>query len=113
MQAIENLMPPPTKVLRNKGGYTPYSLFTEDHETLRKDEEKWMKTTASSCFVVAALVAIIAFTSALTLPGGDDQNNGIPIFQRDPSFVTFPIADALSLVSSSIAIVIFLGILTS
>ena len=113
VQEVENLVTPEAKVFLNKDKYTPYSLFTENHETLRKDGEKWMKTTATSCFVVAALVATIAFTSALTLPGGDDQNNGIPIFQRDPIFMTFAIADAISLVSSSIAIVMFLGILTS
>ncbi|KAJ8423006.1 hypothetical protein Cgig2_020929 [Carnegiea gigantea] len=110
---VENLVTPQAKVSLNKDKYTPYSLFTANHETLRKDGEKWMKTTATSCFVVAALVATIAFTSALTLPGGDNQNNGIPIFQRDPIFITFAIADAISLVSSSIAIVMFLGILTS
>ena len=111
MQEVENLVTPQAKFFMNKDKYIPQSLFSENHEKLRKDGEKWMKTTATSCFVVAALVATIAFTSALTLPGGDDQNNGIPIFQRDPIFVSFAIADALSLVSSSIAIVMFLSLI--
>ena len=69
-----------------------------------------MKTTATSCFVVSALVATVAFTSAVTVPGGDDQKTDLPIFQRNPSFVTFAIADALSLLSSSIAMLMFMGI---
>ncbi|KAJ8423007.1 hypothetical protein Cgig2_020930 [Carnegiea gigantea] len=102
---VESHVTPNAKVWRNNDDYTPHSLFTKNHETLRKDGEKWMKTTSTSCFVVAALVATVAFTSALTVPGGDDQNTGLPNFQRDPAaFVTSTIADALSFVSSSIAI---------
>ena len=36
-----------------------------------------------------------------------------PIFQRRPIFMAFAIADALSVLSSSLTILMFLGILTS
>ncbi|KAJ0702803.1 putative PGG domain-containing protein [Helianthus annuus] len=63
--------------------------------------------------VVAALIATIVFAAAFPVPGGYDQNNGIPIFDQKPIFVVFVVADAMSLFLSSASILTFLSILTS
>ena len=75
--------------------------------------EKWMKDTASSCTVVGALIVTIMFATAFTVPGGNDQNNGFPIFLNRKLFMVFIVSDALSLFSSSTSVLMFLGILTS
>ncbi|KAL5820762.1 hypothetical protein ACOSQ3_022644 [Xanthoceras sorbifolium] len=72
-----------------------------------------MKSTAASCMVVATLIAAVMFTSAFTVPGGNNNETGIPIFLKYKAFLVFMISNALSLFSSSTSVLVFLGILTS
>ena len=78
-----------------------------------KEGEKWMKDTATSCTVVGALIATIMFAAAFTVPGGNDQNTGIPMFFNENLFMLFIVSDSLSLFSSATSVFMFLGILTS
>ncbi|KAK7836355.1 hypothetical protein CFP56_022690 [Quercus suber] len=50
---------------------------------------------------------------AFTVPSGNDQNNGFPIFLNKKLFMVFIVSDALSLFSSTTSVLMFLGILTS
>nr|DAD39368.1 TPA_asm: hypothetical protein HUJ06_013691 [Nelumbo nucifera] len=72
-----------------------------------------MKDTATSCMVVATLIATVMFAAAFTVPGGNNSNTGIPIFLETNSFMVFSISDALALFSSSTSVLMFLAILTS
>ncbi|RVX02692.1 Retrovirus-related Pol polyprotein from transposon RE2 [Vitis vinifera] len=72
-----------------------------------------MKDTASSCMVVATLIATVMFAAAFSVPGGNDDDTGRPIFLTKKSFLVFAISDALALFSSATSILIFLSILTS
>ncbi|KAI9074495.1 hypothetical protein K1719_043557 [Acacia pycnantha] len=101
-----------TKVLI-KEDLNPLDFFKKNHEELRKDGERWMKDTACSCSVVGALIVTIMFTVAFTVPGGNDQASGYPIFLENKLFKVFLISDALSLFSSATSVLTFLGILTS
>uniref|UniRef100_A0A5B7C2M5 PGG domain-containing protein n=1 Tax=Davidia involucrata TaxID=16924 RepID=A0A5B7C2M5_DAVIN len=92
---------------------TPRDLFTEQHKKLVEEGEKWMKETARSCSVVVSLIVTIMFAAAFTVPGGYNNDSGIPIFLHYNSFTFFIIADALSFFSSSMSLLMFLGILTS
>jgi hypothetical protein len=92
---------------------TPRELFTKNHIDLKKEGEKWMKGTATSCTVVGALIVTIMFAAAFTVPGGNNQDTGFPIFLDERLFMLFIISDALSLFSSTTSVVMFLGILTS
>uniref|UniRef100_A0A251V3Y6 Putative ankyrin repeat-containing domain, PGG domain protein n=1 Tax=Helianthus annuus TaxID=4232 RepID=A0A251V3Y6_HELAN len=112
-QEVEKMIPPSYRERKNRDGLTPHELFTMEHKELVIQGEKWMKDTASQCMVVAALIATIVFAAAFTVPGGYDQNNGIPIFHSKATFMVFVVADAISLVASSASILIFLSILTS
>ncbi|WCJ42795.1 Ankyrin repeat family protein [Euphorbia peplus] len=88
---------------KNSEGKTPAMLFTEEHKGLVKEGEKWMKDAASSCTVAAAI----------TVPGGNNNGDGYPIFSKQKAFIVFAISDALSLFSSVAAILMFLSILTA
>jgi hypothetical protein len=92
---------------------TPRELFTHNHKDMVKEGEKWMKDTASSCTVVGALIITIMFTAAITVPGGNNQNTGFPMFTDKKLFIVFIIADAFSLAYSTASVLNFLGILTS
>ena len=72
-----------------------------------------MKETASSCTVVGALILTIMFAAAITVPGGNKQDSGFPMFLNEKVFMLFIISDALSLLSSSTSLLMFLGVLTS
>ncbi|TQE01515.1 hypothetical protein C1H46_012878 [Malus baccata] len=79
------------EVINKTDEMTPRELFTKGHKDLVKEGEKAMKDTATSCTVVGALIVTIMFAAAFTVPGGNKQDTGLPIF----------------------LIMIFLGILTS
>ncbi|KAF3947095.1 hypothetical protein CMV_026726 [Castanea mollissima] len=110
---VESIVHPFMLEYTNKNGQRPRELFTESHKELMKEGEKWMKETASSCTVVAALIVTIMFAAAITVPGGNNQDTGLPMFLDKKVFMLFIISDALSLLSASTSLLMFLGILTS
>ncbi|PNX95409.1 ankyrin repeat protein [Trifolium pratense] len=112
-KAVEKVLHPKFKEAENDDGKKPYEIFTENHEELVKDGEKWAKDTATSYTIVGTLIITIMFAAAFTVPGGNDQNSGLPIFLHGEVFTTFLIADALSLFASATSVLIFIGILTS
>ncbi|KZV27190.1 hypothetical protein F511_30728, partial [Dorcoceras hygrometricum] len=97
----------------NKDGKTPQMLFTEKHQELKSQGEKWMKDTATSCTIAAALIATVVFAAPFTVPGGLLQDIGTPIFMKNAWFITFAISDSVSLFSSVTSLLMFLSILTS
>ena len=99
--------------MKDSEGRTPHILFTEEHKGLVREGEKWMKDTASSCMLVATLIATVMFAAAFTVPGGNNNDTGRPIAISERSFLVFAISDALALFSSATSILMFLSILTS
>ncbi|XP_042957999.1 uncharacterized protein LOC122293487 [Carya illinoinensis] len=110
---VEHICPLPCKEYLNQDGLTPRQLFTKDHQVLRKEGERWMKDTATSCNVVGTLIITIMFTAAFTIPGGNNQESGFQILVHEKLFKLFIITDSLSPFSSSTSVLMFLGILTS
>ncbi|XP_017237648.1 uncharacterized protein LOC108210758 isoform X2 [Daucus carota subsp. sativus] len=110
---VETMVHPSLREKKNRQGKTPHELFTHQHSDLMEKGESWMKETASQCMVVAALIATIMFAAAFTLPGGNNQDSGHPIFKHKGAFIVFVITDAISLFSSAASILMFLAILTA
>ncbi|KAL9689128.1 hypothetical protein QQ045_033560 [Rhodiola kirilowii] len=110
---VENLVPLTFRNLRNVAGLSPRDVFLQSHQQLMAEAERWMKDTANSCTISAALITTIVFAAAITVPGGNSGENGVPLFARNKAFIIFGVADALSLFTSSISILMFLSILTS
>ncbi|XP_052198765.1 uncharacterized protein LOC127805950 [Diospyros lotus] len=110
---VEKFVLPQYKEQRNKDGKTPAEAFTETHKILVKEGEEWMKDTANSCTIVAALVATIAFAAAVTVPGGNNGDTGLPLFSKETAFAIFSVTNALALFSSTSSLLMFLSILTS
>jgi hypothetical protein len=106
-------VPPPYVNMRNLKDETPWDIFRKKHKELRKDGEKWMKDTANYCMLVATLIATMVFAAAFTVPGGNNQEKGTPIFFKKDWFMVFFVSDAIALLSSSTSILMFLSILTS
>ncbi|XP_058723861.1 uncharacterized protein LOC131595521 [Vicia villosa] len=97
----------------NKDGKTAKQVFIDTHGQLAKEGSKWLTKTAESCSVVAALVASVAFTTSTAIPGGPDQESGIPLLLKKPAFKLYAVASLVALCSSVTALILFLSILTS
>ncbi|KAK3438924.1 hypothetical protein EUGRSUZ_C03485 [Eucalyptus grandis] len=97
----------------NRSGKTYWEVFVEQRKGLLQEASQWMKNTSSSCSFVATLITTVAFAAAFTVPGGNNDNTGLPIFLKKTSFMVFVIADALALFSSITATLMFLAILTT
>ncbi|XP_062162204.1 uncharacterized protein LOC133869263 [Alnus glutinosa] len=115
---IENIVPPPYKKMTNtdkhgEPAYTPWESFIGNHQKLKEDGEKWLKDTSNYCMLVATLIATVVFAAAFTVPGGNNQETGTPVFLKSNWFLVFFISDVVALLSSSTSILIFLSILTS
>ncbi|XP_057986021.1 protein ACCELERATED CELL DEATH 6 isoform X2 [Hevea brasiliensis] len=110
---VEKIVQPLYTEMENSEGKTPDCVFVLEHKKLKREGEKWMKETASSCMVVATLIATVMFAAAFTVPGGNNNSTGRPIFLYTRSFIVFVTSDALGLFSSASSILIFLSILTS
>ncbi|XP_050370976.1 ankyrin repeat-containing protein At5g02620-like isoform X2 [Argentina anserina] len=112
-EEVKKIVPPPSLEMKNTKGKTPRELFTSEHKGLLHKGEAWMKHTANSCMIVAALIATVVFSAAFSLPGGTSENTGEPKFLKETAFLFFAISDGVALVSSSTSILMFLFILTS
>ncbi|CAL9014039.1 unnamed protein product [Prunus brigantina] len=111
---VESIVPPSClEIINVTEKMTAREVFTKNHKKLVKEGEESMKGTATSCTVVGALIVTIMFATAFTVPGGNDQDKGFPIFLRKKFFRVFLISDSISLFSSTTSVMIFLGILTS
>ncbi|GKV44759.1 hypothetical protein SLEP1_g51918 [Rubroshorea leprosula] len=97
----------------NVYGLTPHKVFTSEHKQSLFAADKWMKFTAGCYTVVGTLIITIMFAAAFTIPGGNNQETGLPLFINRKAFKIYMIFDAVSLCSASTSVVTFLGILTS
>ncbi|KAL7617238.1 hypothetical protein Lser_V15G03368 [Lactuca serriola] len=112
-KGVEKFGKPKYKEAKNKRGETPVMVFRREHTQLRKEGEQWMKKTADSYTITAALIITIVFAAAITVPGGNDSDTGKAIYSRKPSFIIFVISDAISLFASTTSLLLFLSILTA
>ncbi|KAM3701917.1 hypothetical protein ACJW31_05G212300 [Castanea mollissima] len=98
---------------RNKNKLTAEGLFAKNNTELRNAARDWLKHTAEGCSIVAVLIATVAFAAAYTIPGGPNQNTGVPVLLNQSFFVVFTATDVLSLTCALTSVVIFLSILTA
>ncbi|KAJ4702411.1 Ankyrin repeat family protein [Melia azedarach] len=112
---VEKLVQPRFAEAKNEEGLTPRALFTKEHEGLRKNGEKWMRAIATSCLLVATLIATVVFEANLMKPNDTKKDEGSDEerYRYRVSSKIFYISNAISLISSSACIVNFLSILTS
>ncbi|KAL9409357.1 hypothetical protein AB3S75_047698 [Citrus x aurantiifolia] len=61
--------------------------------------------------IVATLIVTLVFGAAITVPGGNKEDIGLPFFRHKTSFKVFAVSNVISLVASSVSMVIFLSIL--
>ncbi|KAL7193995.1 hypothetical protein ACSBR2_025605 [Camellia fascicularis] len=110
---VEKFVNPSSIEKQNDDGETPSTVFTNKHMDLVVEGEKWMKNRATSCTIAATLITAIVFAAAMTVPGGNNNTSGLPIFSTEKAFIVFVVSDAIALFMSTTSLLIFLSILTS
>ncbi|GKE84066.1 ankyrin repeat-containing protein, partial [Tanacetum coccineum] len=100
-EEMEKLMLPTHLLKENIYMETLEMVFAREHANLVKEGEQWMKTTAESFSITAALIVTIVFAAAITVPGGSNQETGLPLFRKQIAFTIFAVADAISLFSAA------------
>ncbi|KAB1215735.1 hypothetical protein CJ030_MR4G020435 [Morella rubra] len=85
-------------------------LFTDTHKELVKNGGKWLSKTSESCYVVAALIATVAFATSATVLRGVKQDVGALILEKHLAFDVFSISSLIALYCSVTAVVMFLAI---
>ncbi|KAL8508577.1 hypothetical protein ACS0TY_018998 [Phlomoides rotata] len=110
---VEKLVRPSYRSKTNSAGQTPYDLFMAEHYELMREGEKLMKQTAKYCMLVTMLITTVVFTADFTVPGGYDNDTGVPILETKKLFMVFPVSVAVATLSSLTSMLMFLSILTS
>ncbi|XP_051140270.1 uncharacterized protein LOC127257830 isoform X2 [Andrographis paniculata] len=112
---VESIVQPKLKEEANENNKTPSTVFSDEHRALFKDAERWMKNTAGSSMIVGTLIAAVMFTTAFTVPGGNENSSGLPTLlgKEQRPFLFFMVSNAISMFSSSTSVLMFLGILTA
>ncbi|KAL5773230.1 hypothetical protein ACOSQ2_013154 [Xanthoceras sorbifolium] len=111
---VKEIVPSYYTMLRDKDDKkTADEIFKEKHTVQLDEAQKWIKKTSESCSAVAVLVAIVVFAAAFTVPGGTNDENGLPILLNSPLFLFFTVTDIVSLSCSLTSVVVFLSVVTS
>ncbi|KAL8464310.1 hypothetical protein ACS0TY_034001 [Phlomoides rotata] len=59
------------------------------------------------------IYSLVVFAAAITVPGGNKQELGLPFFSGETAFLVFAISDAISFFASILSLLMFLAIITS
>ncbi|CAL5427611.1 unnamed protein product [Camellia sinensis] len=97
----------------NKYGQTPNEIFMKTHSDLVQADAQWLMKTSDSCVIAATLIATVAFATSASIPGGVNQDNGVPVLIQQGMFDVFSISSLAALCFSLTALIIFLAILTT
>ncbi|KAH6758228.1 hypothetical protein C2S51_018463 [Perilla frutescens var. frutescens] len=111
-QKVKEIVPPLCLEMKNKDGHTPQELFHKEHVRLFKESTTWMRNTSDSCMLISTLLFGVVFASTFAVPGGYDQETGIPILLRTNWFTCFVIFEAVAMYWAAFSIIGFWRIMT-
>uniref|UniRef100_F6HZN5 PGG domain-containing protein n=1 Tax=Vitis vinifera TaxID=29760 RepID=F6HZN5_VITVI len=86
---VKRSMPPHFFPSHNKFNETAKQIFTRDHKDMVQKGKEWLGSTATSCSVVATLIATVGFATSSAVPGGTREGSGKPNLEQQPAFHIF------------------------
>ncbi|KAJ9697568.1 hypothetical protein PVL29_009410 [Vitis rotundifolia] len=101
------------EIRKNLDERTPDEIFQGEHANLEDESKRWLNSTSNSCSFIAALIATVAFASSASVPGGVNQDTGVPLLLDHLAFSIFAMSSLLALSCSMISLLIFLAIFVS
>ncbi|KAF5822261.1 putative PGG domain, retrotransposon Copia-like protein [Helianthus annuus] len=109
---ISKIVPPRQMKSRNRENNTPMMVFKKEHRDLRQKGEDWMKQTAGSYIITAALIIIMVFPTIITVPGGNNGETRRAIYKDKMSFMIYCYSVWISFFTSNTSLLLFLSLLT-
>ncbi|GLT93318.1 hypothetical protein SLE2022_111160 [Rubroshorea leprosula] len=109
-KAVAHIVPTFYKGQRNKNGETPSEMFSKEHQDLLKEAQTWVKETASFAAIIGTLIVGTMFAAGITVPGDNNEQDGLPIFSKRGYFRLFIGWDLLAVYLASLSVVLFLDI---
>ncbi|MFS7905634.1 putative P-type ATPase, transmembrane domain superfamily, PGG domain-containing protein [Helianthus anomalus] len=109
---ISKIVPPGHMQSRNRENDSPMMVFKKEHGDLRQKGEDWMKQTAGSYTITAALIITMVFPAIITVPGGNNGETGRAIYKDMLSFMIYCYSVWISFFTSTTSLLLFLSILT-
>ncbi|KAM7514328.1 hypothetical protein LguiA_003911 [Lonicera macranthoides] len=73
----------------NENNRRPSTLFSKENKDLAKEGERWMKHAAASSMTAGTLIAAVMFTTAFQVPGGTNDETGLPIMLETDRYAFF------------------------
>ncbi|KAL4190393.1 hypothetical protein AMTRI_Chr07g75450 [Amborella trichopoda] len=110
---VNHVCPPHIVAHIDSHGHTAQESFAATHSGLVKDGEVWLKQSAQTCVITSTLIITILFAATFTVPGGNHETTGIPIFLHDKKFKMFMDYLNWTLFFSSQALAFFTSVLTT
>ncbi|GKV39780.1 hypothetical protein SLEP1_g47498 [Rubroshorea leprosula] len=107
---VEGLVPQLVKDERNKDDETPLEVFRREHQGLLKEAQTWVKDTVNFAAIIGTLIVGVMFAANITVPGGNNDRDGLPIFYKRSAFQLFFGTDGASLIFASLSVLILLDI---
>ncbi|XP_042510985.1 protein ACCELERATED CELL DEATH 6-like isoform X1 [Macadamia integrifolia] len=91
--------------LQNSNGKTADELFNDTHKSLLETSVQNVKEDSENSIFISTLIATINFTASFAVPGGYDQDSGLPIFSKTTTyFFSFYIYASVALFFSLLSI---------
>ncbi|XP_057793287.1 ankyrin repeat-containing protein NPR4-like [Salvia miltiorrhiza] len=104
---VKSIVPPFCLEMRNKDGHTPSELFDKEHKNLLEKNTTWLRNMADSCMLISTLIFSVVFASGFAVPGGYNQNTGIPLLFKSERFAYFVIFEAVAVFFSAFSVLQF------
>ncbi|GKV34312.1 hypothetical protein SLEP1_g42689 [Rubroshorea leprosula] len=111
-EEIKRYLPCWSHEAKNRYGETPDQVFYREHQELITNMEEWGKKTAKSYSLASVLIVTIMFAALFTVPGGIDEETGIPKLLHIKQLSGFLLCDAVSFITASTSFFGFLSVLT-
>lgn len=80
MQHVKDQIHPRLWDVKNSKGVTAKELFETNHLHIRKEAEDAIRNLANSALILATLLCTVNFAAIFTIPGGFDQETGLPVY---------------------------------
>ncbi|KAJ0013845.1 hypothetical protein Pint_21542 [Pistacia integerrima] len=101
---VELLVQPSHREMKNRKDQTPRELFTIEHANLLRKGEEWMRNTATQCMLVATIIATVVFAAIFSVPGGNNDEAGIPTHWRSAVFRMFAVKRVPLIITTSVGV---------
>ncbi|KAJ4745406.1 ankyrin repeat family protein [Rhynchospora pubera] len=88
--------------------YQKHLIPPPRNASMQSKTEKYFNLSFQTYSLIAALITTVTFASTFTMPGGYDQQTGLAILRKEPSFKIFVIFNTIAMCSALVVMICFI-----